>query len=179
MPRSLDEYVPQLAYDRRPFVIWLTVASLAALLTAMVIVAPLARANGYQTVAVIIYGAFSRLCHQIPERSFFIAGQQWAICSRCAGLYIGFTTAIFCYPLVRSLRRTDTPERRWLFLAALPILIDFSLGYFGIWQNTHLSRFLTGALFGSVAVFYVVPGLIQLNLKDLRELFHRKAPAIQ
>ncbi len=41
--------------------------------------------------------------------------------------------------------------------------IDFGLGYFSIWENTHLSRFVTGALLSSVAVFYVMPGLIDLS----------------
>jgi len=153
------------------------VALLAAIVMAMIVGAPLARANGYQSLAVVIYGAFARLCHQIPERSFFIAGRQLAVCSRCTGIYVGFTAVTFCYPLVRSLRRIDMPERRWLFLAAAPIVIDFSLGYFGIWENTHLSRFLTGALFGAVVVFYIMPGLLQLNFKDLRALFRRKAAA--
>lgn len=179
MPRTPVEYVPQLTGDRRPLLIWLVVAAVAALVIAMIIGAPLASANGHQSVALVIYGAFARLCHQIPERSFFIAGHQLAVCSRCTGIYVGFTVVTICYPLVRSLRRTDMPERRWLFLAAAPIIIDFILGYFGLWENTHLSRFLTGALFGGVTVFYIMPGLVQLNLKDLRELFHRQSVEVK
>ena len=87
--------------------------------------------------------------------------------------------ASLCYPLVRSLRRTDTPPRRWLFIAATPMAIDFFLGFFGIWENTHLSRFLTGALLGSVSVLYVMPGLIDLSLKDWRQLFNRKPVALR
>ncbi len=52
-----------------------------------------------------------------------------------------------------------------LLLAAAPLGIDFSLTFFGIWENTHTSRLLTGALLGSVAVFYVVPGLMDLSLR--------------
>jgi uncharacterized membrane protein len=85
------------------------------------------------------------------------------VCSRCTGLYVGFAVAALVYPLARSLKRTDTPSRLWLILATLPLAIDFALGYFSIWQNTHLSRFLTGALLSSVAVFYIMPGLIELS----------------
>ena len=67
------------------------------------------------------------------------------------------------YPLVRSLKQTETPSIVWLVLATLPLVIDFSLGYFSIWQNNHASRFATGALLGSVAVFYILPGLIELS----------------
>jgi uncharacterized membrane protein len=78
-------------------------------------------------------------------------------------LYAGFAVAALIYPLARSLQRTDTPSRLWLILATLPLVIDFALGYFSIWENTHLSRFFTGALLSSVAVFYIMPGLIDLS----------------
>lgn len=167
------EYVSPLTHDRRPLLIWLIVTAITLLVTGLVVAAPLAQAGGHHSLAAVIYGAYSRLCHQIPERSFFIAGHQFAVCARCTGLYAGFTVATLGYPLVRSLRITDAPPRRWLFVAAVPMAIDFSLGYFGIWENTHLSRLLTGALLGSVAVFYVMPGQLDLSLTDWRKLFTR------
>ena len=36
--------------------------------------------------------------------------------------------------------------RMILVLAALPLTIDFSVTFFGFWENTHTSRLLTGAL---------------------------------
>ena len=147
---------------------WSIVAAGSLIILGMIIGAPLEQARGHNILALSVYGAFSHLCHQIPERSFFIAGHQFAVCARCTGLYAGFTLAVLCYPLVRSLRHTDTPPRRWLFISAVPIAIDFSLGFFGLWENTHVSRFLTGALLGSVGVFYVMPGLIDLSLMHWR-----------
>ena len=66
------------------------------------------------------------------------------------------------------MRQTETPNIVWLILATLPLVIDFSLGYFQLWANTHLTRFITGALLGSVAVFYIVPGLIEMVLSIRR-----------
>jgi len=168
MPASPSEYVPQFAVDRRPLLVWSLLAGFCLLIMTMIIGAPLAWAGGHGSWAAVCYATFSHLCHQIPERSFSIAGHQFAVCSRCTGIYGGFSVATLGYPLLRSLRRTDTPARIWLFLAAAPVGIDFALGYFGIWENTHLSRFVTGALLGSVAVLYVMPGLIELSLKDWR-----------
>jgi uncharacterized membrane protein len=65
-----------------------------------------------------------------------------------------------------------------LFLAAAPLAIDFSLGFFGIWENTHLSRFVTGALLGSVAVLYVMPGLIDLSLMEWRRVISNQQSAV-
>ena len=143
-------------------VTWAITAMIALALVAMIVGAPLAQANGHPAFASSIYKVFSFVCHQIPERSLRLAGHQFAVCSRCTGLYTGFAVAALSYPLAHSLTRTDAPRRRWLILAAVPLLIDFSLTYFGVWSNTHLTRFPTGALLGSVAVFYVMPGAIEL-----------------
>jgi uncharacterized membrane protein len=179
MPLPPTEYVSQLRRNSRPIFIWLTVAAITLFATALLVAAPLAQTAGYRSLALGIYGSYSHLCHQIPERSFFVAGYPFAVCARCTGLYAGFTLATLCFPLVRSLRATASPARRWLFLAAAPLAFDFLLGYFGIWENTHLSRLLTGALLGSVAVFYVMPGLLDISFKEWRKLFSRTPAEIR
>ena len=160
-----NEYIPQCTANSGPKVVWLITAAFALLLIGMILGAPLALANGHAMFGLIIYQAFSYVCHQIPERSLFIAGHPLAVCSRCAGLYVGFAIAVLFYPLLRSLRDVGIPQRKWLLMAALPLALDFSLGFLGIWQNTHLSRFATGTLLGAVAVFYVMPGLADLGLR--------------
>ena len=142
---------------------WAGTSALALTIVGLIVAAPLAQTSGHPGFAAAIYKTFSFVCHQIPERSFHLAGHQFGVCSRCTGLCVGFAVAALIYPLARSLKRTDTPSLLWLFLATLPLAIDFALGYFSVWQNTHLSRFLTGALLSSVAVFYIMPGLIELS----------------
>jgi hypothetical protein len=73
------------------------------------------------------------------------------------------------YPLMRSLRQTEAPRRKWLFIAAVPLVIDFLFEFSGVGHNTHSSRLLTGALLGAVAVFYVMPGLLDLSLRRWRQ----------
>ena len=149
--------------SRGAFAVWLFVSAIALVVVGLIVAAPLAQSHGHPEFASAIYKTFSFVCHQIPERSFHLAGHQFGVCSRCTGLYAGFAVAALVYPLARSLQRTDTPSRLWLILATLPLAIDFTLSYFSIWENTHLSRFLTGALLSSVAVFYVMPGLVDLS----------------
>ena len=155
---------------RRAITVWLGTCLIALTIPGLIVSAPLAQAHGHPEFAAAIYKAFSFVCHQISERSFHVAGYQFAVCSRCMGLYAGFAVAALVYPLASSLSRTDTPSRIWLVLASLPLAIDFALGYFSIWQNTHLSRFLTGALLSSVAVFYIMPGLVDLSSAIARRL---------
>ena len=165
MSASPTNYIPQSVPVRRQIAVWLIVVLGSVLITTAIIAAPLALSSGHLLWALPIYHAFSLVCHQIPERSFFIAGHPFAVCARCFGLYAGFTLATLAYPLISSLKKTDAPPRRWLFLAAVPLVIDYALGLFGIWNNTHSSRFITGALLGSVAVFYTMPGLLDLGLR--------------
>jgi uncharacterized membrane protein len=170
------KYVPQVVPTRRPLVFWLASAATVMVLVSLIVVAPLAAAGGHNGLAFAIYRAFGTLCHQIPERSYFIDGHKLAVCARCTGIYAGFTFTLLLYPLVRSLRNTSTPPRSLLIFAALPLAIDFSLTFFGIWENTHTSRLLTGLLLGSVAVFYIMPGIIELSLRGLTQRSHQPRP---
>ena len=158
-----DEYIPQQTNIRRPLILWMIVVVGSLLFVGLIVAAPIARRMQYGALAATLYQAFSHACHQQPERSFFVADQPFAVCARCTGLYIGFALIGLLYPLLTSLRRTDPPQRKWLFLAVVPFAIDFGLGFLGIWENTHASRFLTGALLGGVVVFYVMPALAELS----------------
>jgi uncharacterized membrane protein len=151
--------------NRRSFLFWLIAALTVLSIVSLIVVAPVAAADGHASLANGIYGAFGTLCHQMPERSYFIAGHKFAVCSRCTGLYAGFAFTLCLYPLIRSLKTVVMPPRGLLILAAIPLVIDFSVTFFGFWENTHTSRLLTGALLGSVTVFYVMPGLIELSLR--------------
>ena len=166
MYSAANQYIPQTTSNRRPLLVWLVVASGSLAVVAIIVGAPLALANGHGDFAATIYRTFSHLCHQLPERSFFIAGHPFAVCARCTGIYAGFAAAAALYPLARSLRRIDTPPRKWLFIAAAPLAIDFAIEFSGIVHNTHSSRLVTGALLGAVTVFYIMPGLLDLSMRS-------------
>jgi len=154
----------------RPFLVWLIVAALACSLLCLIILAPLALAHKRFFLALSLYHGFSLVCHQLPARSFFIENYPLAVCARCAGLYTGFAMSALVYPLARDVRKTVAPSRVWLVAAIMPLAIDWALGFFGFWSNTHVSRFTTGALLGAVSVFYVMPGLVDLSRINLRSL---------
>lgn len=168
MYASPDNYIPQRASLRRPLLMWLIVSFVSLAILSLIIGAPLALEAGHPFWGLTIYRAFSYVCHQIPERSFYLEGHPFAVCARCTGLYAGFALATAAYPVVRSLRQLEAPPRKWLFIAAAPLAVDFALGFFGIWANTHFSRLATGILLGSVSVFYIMPGLMDLSLRGWR-----------
>lgn len=149
--------------------VWLASTLIAVSILVLIVGAPVAAAGGYPRVAAALYQAFTVLCHQLPERSYFIAEHKLAVCARCTGLYAGFALTLLLYPLIRPLRTVEWPRREWLLLAALPMGIDFGLTFLGLWENTHTSRLLTGLLLGGACVFYVMPGLIELTTRKTRE----------
>ena len=159
---------PQTGTPRRSIIVWAITAAVTLMFVSLVVIAPLAIANGHDFAALVIYRAFGKVCHQIPERSFYLAGHPFAVCARCTGIYFGFAAGVVLYPLVRSLKCGSAPARKWLLLAGLPAALDFTLGFTGVWENTHLTRSVTGALLGAVTAFYVVPGLMDLSRMSFR-----------
>jgi uncharacterized membrane protein len=51
--------------------------------------------------AVYVVGSF--VCHQRPERSFYLWAHQMPVCARCAGIYAGAALAVLVLPLARRL----------------------------------------------------------------------------
>ena len=169
MPISLNSYVPQYAsqdFRKRALLLWLVVVASALTVMGLTFAAPFCLARGYAFSSKIIYKAFSQVCHQIPQRSFYLKDHPVAVCARCLGVYAGFAMGALCYPLLvlRPFRsRQGSLSLLPLLVAALPVGIDFTLGWLGLWENTHLSRVVTGGLFGFMVAFYVVPGVINLS----------------
>ena len=176
MPSSITEYVPQTAGGedprrRRALAVWCAVSALVLAVLGAVVLAPVLRAEGWAAAAQLVYLGFHAVCHQMPERSFYVGEFPLAVCARCTGLYAGAAAGVLLYPLARPLTRTNAPARGWLLAAAVPTTIDFALGVTGLWENTHLSRLLTALLLGAAAAFYVVPGCVDLGLRGARQLF--------
>jgi uncharacterized membrane protein len=116
---------------------------------------PLSSAGG------VIYEFFRPLCHQMGERSFHIHGAPFAVCARCSAIYGGFLVGALCYPLVRSLQEPLLPPR-WVLAAALaPMLLDVACGMLGVYDNTNVTRLISGALFGFATPWFIIPGLLE------------------
>src|SRR6185295_19740317 len=83
------EYQSQTNISRRPLLFWLGTVLVTLWFCSLILAAPLAQASGHDRAADALYRSFGILCHQLPERSFFIDGYKLAVCSRCTGIYAG------------------------------------------------------------------------------------------
>ncbi len=59
----------------------------------------------------LIFAAGGLICHQRPERSFFLDGQQFPVCARCTGLYLSGALGILGWLALKMARRwTSAPD---------------------------------------------------------------------
>ena len=149
-------------FHRQAVKVWLISMAVVAAWVGVILLAPIAKAGGYTAISSPIYGFFSYACHQIGSRSFHVEGEQFAVCSRCFGVYFGLLAGFLVYPLWRPINEVEPIPRFWLFLSLVPICIDWSLGVFGIWENTLLSRFITGLILGVACATFIVPALVEI-----------------
>lgn len=165
MPETIENYVPQNFVEKRrrqAILVWGVFTILVFVWAFLTLLAPVAEANNYCAVSNPIYKFFSYLCHQMDSRSFHIRERPFAVCTRCFGVYFGLFFGFLLYPFLRRIEETEPLPRVWLFLALFPMAIDWSLGFFEIWENTQLSRFLTGAILGTACAVFIVPALVEL-----------------
>lgn len=99
---------------------------------------------------------FLSLCHQMPDRSFYINGVQMAVCTRCFGIYSGLWTGSIIFPLLVILRKRSFSGGKFLLILSFSvILIDFIGNLSGLWVNTNISRYVTGIFLGIAVTYYL------------------------
>jgi uncharacterized membrane protein len=147
---------------RRAFKVWSIglIAVTAWLL--LILAAPVAQTSGNTYLGNALYTFFSYLCHQIPQRTFHLSGEPLAVCTRCFGVYLGIVLGFAVYPLWRDTDHSEPPPRLWLFLSLVPIGIDWSLTVLDVWENTSISRALTGLILGVVCATFILPALVEV-----------------
>jgi uncharacterized membrane protein len=165
MNQPVENYIPQdftEKFRRQAWKVWAISLVVVLVWVFAILLAPIAKANGFESLATTIYKFFGVICHQIDSRSFHIENHQFAVCARCFGVYFGLLFGFLIYPFLRKVNDIEPLPRFWLFLSMVPIAIDWSLGFFGIWENTHLSRFITGGILGAACAVYIVPALVEI-----------------
>jgi uncharacterized membrane protein len=148
---------------------WLLLINGAAILYAgLPWLSPLAKASGYPLIGELLFRIYTPLCHQLPERSFFVCGHQVGFCHRCVALYSSIVAAGLLFGLLRRRIRPISLKTGGLLL--LPITIDglthmvndlAGLGFRGggdaIGTLNFWLRMITGVLVAVVILLAVYP----------------------
>jgi uncharacterized membrane protein len=106
------------------------------------------------------YFFYQPVCHQIPDRSFWIGDFTMTVCIRCFSFYLGG----FCILLFILFRNKIN---RWkmstYFLLMMPAIVDFLLEKFNLYTNFEGLRFFTGLVFG-IALFHLL--ILSVAVRD-------------
>lgn len=104
------------------------------------------------------------ICHQLPERSFFVHDHQMPLCSRCTGIYLGIFITILFYFFTRFIKNKKPSLPPNIAIGAISIfficLVVFNAisPIFNIYTDNIL-RFITGILFGISLPLFLLPAI--------------------
>lgn len=99
-------------------------------------------------LALALQRGFSLVCHQNPDRSFFLFGGRVAVCARCLGIYLGAAFGLV-------LRVSEQFARRCLLAAVALSLFDWLAELSGLHGNWMAVRFALGLALGMTGAMLV------------------------
>jgi uncharacterized membrane protein len=135
---------------------WLAAANCVLIAYATLpVLEPLLRFGQVTAPADAIWAAYSFVCHQLPSRSYQLAGFQLAFCERDTAIY----AAMAAGGLAWAHFRRAIPKLHWSVfgLLVLPMALDGFSQLFGLRESTWQLRSLTGGLFGVACVWFGFP----------------------
>ena len=117
-----------------------------------------------------LYASGSVICHQLPERSFFLDGQQLPVCARCTGLYLSAAVGFLAWLIWKTARGwrkfvvSARPALAIVIVAALPTALSYLTGVVGLWDGSNVTRAVLAVPLGLSAGAVVAA----VATKDLR-----------
>lgn len=117
-----------------------------------------------------IFAIGSVICHQLPDRSFYLDGQQLPVCARCTGLYLSGAAGFLAWWIAKAARRWRpialVPRRAIAIVAvaAAPTVVSFASGVLGVWDGSNVTRAVLAVPLGLAAGAVVAA----VSTKDLR-----------
>jgi len=121
-------------------------------------------------IVAFIFAVGRVICHQLPERSFFLDGDQFPVCARCTGLYVSAATGLGGWVAVKAASRwrplSFDPRLaiRLIVIAGIPTAVSLATGLAGGWDGSNATRALLAVPLGASAGAIVAA----VATKDLR-----------
>ncbi len=111
--------------------------------------------------------SYSLVCHQQPQKLLGESVYHSLVCSRCAGIYLGFylVSIVSLFYVIKK-----EPKLKILVIAVIPMIADVTLYSLGFYDYSKTLALLTGFLLGSVGFLYFYSALKKL----IQELSSKK-----
>lgn len=122
--------------------------------------APIGYSLGLTGPSAEVFTIYRFFCGQTPSHSFYIAGYQMCLCSRCLAIY----SSLLAFGLLLALIR-HTPRHGFIrpiswklwVVGMVPMALDGGTQLFGLHESNLFLRLLTGAIFGVMTAWFILP----------------------
>lgn len=120
---------------------------------------PVLYALGFNGPASVLFDSYRFVCGQTPSHSFYIAGYQMCLCSRCLAIYSSLLIGGLFLAMYRRRPFFEIRPLNWKLwvLGMLPMALDGGTQLFGWHESNVYLRLLTGAIFGICTAWFVLP----------------------
>jgi uncharacterized membrane protein len=154
--RAVTTFVePALAFFYRH---WLAILNSALVIfIGIAFLAPIGYALGYTGPSSVIFDVYRYFCGQTPSHSFYVAGYQMCLCSRCLAIYTSLLTGGLILAMFRHRRSIQPISWRLWALGMLPMALDGGTQLIGWHESNVYLRLLTGAIFGLMTAWFILP----------------------
>ena len=121
-------------------------------------------------IVAFIFAIGRVICHQQPERSFFLEGNQFPVCARCTGLYVSAAAGLAGWVAAKAASRwrplSFDPRLaiRLIVIGGIPTAVSLATGLVGVWEGSNAIRALLAVPLGASAGAIVAA----VVTKDLR-----------
>jgi uncharacterized membrane protein len=100
------------------------------------------------------------VCHQLDSRSLVFGETVTPLCSRCAGIYMGFAVAAVILFIMFRKKQSELPPLYILIILAVffaSTIIDGLASYLGLYETNNILRFVSGTLCGTAIITVLYP----------------------
>jgi uncharacterized membrane protein len=108
------------------------------------------------SLALTVYASASAICHQRPERSFYLLGVQMPVCARCTGIYVGAAVAAMALAIASIRRQTRLPSWAIALVSTVPSLATLVYEWTTGDMPSNWIRAVSGAPMGAVVSWLVI-----------------------
>lgn len=151
---------------------WLLVFNVVAFIIASIpFLAPFLASQRLSGLSGVLHTFMGLICHQDPEHSFTIFGEQMALDHRCTAIYLAtFVTAVG-YSFVRG--RVSPLGFLGLLLLAAPMALDGFTQLGGLRESNWALRIITGSLFAFGVMWFALPRL-EFGFAEIRTVVEQR-----
>lgn len=185
--RSLDDISPaRQAFNRYVSAIvdamtsfmnlhWLAVLNTAlAVFIGIAFLAPIGYSLGLVGPSARVFELYRYVCGQTPSHSFFVAGYQVCLCSRCLAIYSSLLVCGLLLAMFRHSANIRAIGWKWWLLGMVPMALDGGTQAFGWHESNVYLRLLTGAIFGIMTAWFVLPQIEGPSAAEKLAAMHRE-----